>query len=199
MCDSLITENPKLGLIIVDTLAMIRPPSSGSRNLYQAEYEDFHKVQKLAIMKSVGIVCIHHTRKESHAKSTGDKIDEMSGSTGLQGVADTLIMCERDGPKGSMYVRGREVKEETYEMKFNMGNLTWELARTNSNSLDIGPLMLDEFFKTHQSISVKDAADLYRTNQQMARRKLDKLVEEEKMRVEFDAKGRKYYFPTKIF
>jgi len=179
----LIAGDDNIGVIIVDTLQKIRPKSNGGkRNLYQAEYEDYEKVQKLAITSGVPIITVHHTRKGSNSKAKpGNPIDEMSGSTGIQGVADTLIVCVRDGSEGVMHVTGREVNEEDYPMVFNKRNMTWELFKPESAQVDVGNMMLADWFKNNTTITAQEAAGVFDMNERTARRKLKKLAEEGKL------------------
>lgn len=164
--------------IIVDTLQKIRPKSAGKRNLYQAEYEDYERVQKLSIEMGIPIICVHHTKKRQGNQMPDNPVDEMSGSTGLQGVADTLIVCTRDGNNGQMFVTGREVDEETYPMEFNRINMTWTVSAPEDAVLDTGPLLLTAYFKTHMRITAKEAAVEFDVNQRTAKRRLNKMVEE---------------------
>lgn len=199
----ILDRDPATGLIIIDTLQKVRPVTGGKRgnaNLYQQEYEDYEKIQKWSISSGVPVICVHHTRKGDPSKS-GNPFDEVSGSTGIQGVADTLIVCDRakGSNDGVMYVTGREVCEDDYPMLFDKGTMTWEVKAPETD-LDLGPFVLSTWFKDHDFITVKDAANLWSINQHTARRKLDTLVEEGKMcKNKISGKNLTTYYPEDIF
>lgn len=197
--ERLINEDQDIGVIIIDTLQKIRPKSKGGkRNLYQAEYEDYERLQKLSIKHGVPIICIHHTRKSTPGKKN-NPMDEMSGSTGIQGVADTLIVCVREGNKGTMHVTGREVNEEDYPMEFIKLNMTWKLSSPEAQQIDIGPMMLGDWFKSNSEITAKEAAEIFNINERRAREKLADLTTAEKLFVCRTEGRKKFFSPTEIF
>lgn len=198
---TLIDKDPCVGLIIIDTLQKIRPTSGGgNRNLYQAEYEDFESLQRLAISSGVPIVAIHHTRKQSTKGEPANPIDEISGSTGIQGVSDTLIACRRESYKGSMYVTGREVSETEYPMEFNNLNMTWSVSAPQEE-IDVGPMILSNWFKTHDTIMAKEASEIFGVSLSTAKRTLKDLVEKGELSadVPINPKDPHVYRPTEIF
>lgn len=197
----IIKNDPNIRCIIVDTLQKIRPKSNGGkRNLYQAEYEDYERVQRLAIEAGVPIICIHHTKKSVKGAKLDNPMDEMSGSTGIQGVADTLIVCVRDGNKGVMHVTGREVDEEDYPMEFVRFNMTWKLSAPGSNDIDVGPMVLTDWFKSNEEITTKQTAEVFGLNRRRAGEKLQGLVDEGKLYISRTGdRGARYYAPTEIF
>ncbi len=199
--DRLVTNDKNPGLIIVDTLQKIRPLSGkNSKNLYQSEYEDYEMLQRLAIQRGVPIVTVHHTRKAGNKKEVANPMDEISGSSGIQGVADTLIVCTRDGNKGVMHVTGREVDEQSYPMEFIKFNMTWKLSAPEEQQIDVGPMVLSDWFKTHDSITARKAAEIFKISQRTAKRNLNKLEEDKKLRIVTDTnpKNPDRYFPTEI-
>jgi phage/plasmid primase-like uncharacterized protein len=197
--ERLIKADKNTGVVIVDTLQKVRPKSAGGkRNLYQAEYEDFERLQKVAIYYGIPIIAIHHTRKGGHGKES-NPMDEMSGSTGIQGVADTLIVCSRDGDKGKMYVTGREVNEEEYPMQFNKRNMTWKVFNPDAKQIEIGGLLLNEWFEKNCEICAAELAELENINLRRAQEKLSAAEAEGKLRLSRLEGRKKFYSPTEIF
>ena len=91
------TESPRL--VIVDTLAQFRKVSSGKAQIYQDDYGAISDLQKLASRYNIAVAVVHHDRK-SEAE---DVFDTVSGSLGLTGAADTiLIMNGRQARSRSM-------------------------------------------------------------------------------------------------
>lgn len=72
-------------LIIIDTLQTIRKANVDSS--YSNDYSDLLPLKKLSYELNIAIILIHHLRKQKD----NDKFNEISGSTGLQGVVDTMM------------------------------------------------------------------------------------------------------------
>src|SRR5262249_42244982 len=82
---------PKPRLIWIDTLAKIRPLANRNEQAYAGDYRAIEGLQKLAGEYQVGIVLNHHLRK---ASSEDDAFDDVSGTLGLTGAADTIIIMK---------------------------------------------------------------------------------------------------------
>lgn len=84
---------PDVKLIIIDVLAKFRARSKGNNsNLYETDYAAMEGLMSLANMHDVSILIIHHTRKAP----SDDPLDEVSGSTGLSGAVDTVMVLKKD-------------------------------------------------------------------------------------------------------
>lgn len=107
-------EHPECRLVILDTLARIRPYSRGSSGGYQEDYEAVRPLVRLAGDHGVAIVVVTHTRKASAT----DVLDEINATTGLMGGVDGFLIfkTERGKAEATMYVEGREI-EESGELK----------------------------------------------------------------------------------
>jgi hypothetical protein len=121
--------NPNGRLVVVDILKRIRPLANSARNrsVYDADYEALESLQSLASEFGVAILVVHHTRKLAAV----DPVDEVSGSTGLSGGADGILVLKRDRGRADAYlhVTGREIEEETeLALKWDANLATWSLA-----------------------------------------------------------------------
>jgi hypothetical protein len=107
--------NPRL--IIIDTLAMVRPPKKGNQDSYSADYEVLSPLQKFAGEHRLAIVVVTHVRK----MEASDPLEMISGTNGLTGAADSIMVLDRtsDGPK--LYGRGRDIEEVEKALKFDGG------------------------------------------------------------------------------
>jgi hypothetical protein len=112
-------------LIWIDTLAKIRPLTTGrNEQAYAADYRAIEGLQRLAGQYQVGIVLNHHLRK---AASEDDAFDDVSGTLGLTGAADTCIVMKRHSGMVKIYVRGRDIEESEFALKFNRDECRWRL------------------------------------------------------------------------
>src|SRR5919112_3064269 len=102
--------HPDARLVVVDILKRVRPRTSPNRSVYEADYEALEAMQRLAAEHEVSILVVHHLRKLGAV----DPLDEISGSTGLSGGADGILVLKRDRGRADAYlhVTGREIEEE---------------------------------------------------------------------------------------
>ena len=110
-------------LIIVDTLAQFRKLSSGKAQLYPEDYAAISGLQKLASKYNVGIIIVHHDRK-SEAE---DVFDTVSGSLGLTGAADTILIMKRQAGAVTLHVRGRDIEEAEMALQFDKATCRWSI------------------------------------------------------------------------
>lgn len=177
----ILDKRPEIGVVIIDTLQKIRPAATGRRNLYQAEYDDLSALQKLGISRGVCVIGVHHTRKRSARGEPDNPMDEISGSSGIQGVADTIIVCWRKGADGKMLVTGREVNENTYPMHIDHMDMHWAIRAPEDQAIDVGPMILANWFQEHETITAKELAGMEKCNLRKAQRKLKELVDKGKL------------------
>lgn len=118
--------HPDARLVIVDVLRKVTPRSDG-RNLYEADYDSMGSLKALADRHKVAVVAVHHTRKSI---DEGDVFNEVSGSTGLTGAADAILIAKRarNTAEAVLHVTGRDVTEQEYGLSFNAETCTWSLT-----------------------------------------------------------------------
>ena len=125
--DDWLAMHPDAGLVVVDILKVVRPSVSGNRGIYDADYEALQSMRRLAGTHGVPILVVHHTRKMAAV----DPVDEVSGSTGLSGGADGIMVLKRDRGKAEAYlhVTGREIENETeLALRWDASLASWTLA-----------------------------------------------------------------------
>ncbi|RVD54536.1 MULTISPECIES: AAA family ATPase [unclassified Mesorhizobium] len=99
------SENPRL--IVIDTLAKVRPPAKRSDNPYEADYRAVSPFTDLAAELQLAILIVHHTRK----MDADDPLDMVSGTTGLTGGVDSVMVLTRDGQGTILTGRGRDLDD----------------------------------------------------------------------------------------
>ena len=118
--------NASRRLVIVDTLAQFRKLSSGKAQLYPEDYAAISGLQKLASKYNVGIIIVHHDRKSE----ADDVFDTVSGSLGLTGAADTILIMKRQAGAVTLYVRGRDIEEAEMALQFDKAACRWSILGT---------------------------------------------------------------------
>lgn len=122
--DAWLHSHPKARLVIIDTLARFRPPSKKRSDVYLEDYGVAAELKRLADKHHVAILLIHHLRKEPGL----DPLDEISGSTGLTGAADTILIMKRartDQSAARLFVTGRDVEEVELALRSDPKSKRW--------------------------------------------------------------------------
>jgi len=116
--------HPDAVMVAVDTLGKVRPAGDGRRNAYEVDVAAMNELQNLFRDRPVGLVIVHHARKES----TDDFLASVSGTYGITGSADTVVVIRRKRNEafGTIHVTGRDVADEQIPARFD--ELTWAAA-----------------------------------------------------------------------
>src|SRR5262249_32595626 len=113
-------------LIWIDTLAKIRPVASRNEPAYTADYRAIEGLQRLAGEDpGLGIVLNPPLRKMS---CEDDAFDDVSGTLGLTGAADTIVVMKRHSGMVKVFVRGRDIEEGEFAAEFNRTTCRWRIV-----------------------------------------------------------------------
>jgi RecA-family ATPase len=117
--------HPNRQLVIIDVWAKFRPPRPKNADAYQFDYDCVKQLQELAHELGIAILIVHHNRKAADA----DWMNEISGSQGIAGGADTIIIIKRDRAAADavLHVSGRDVEEQELALKFDKNTGRWTI------------------------------------------------------------------------
>lgn len=124
--EDVLKDYPSTGLLFIDTLQMVRDNVSAKVNAYAQDYKDLSSLKNIADNHGICIFVVHHTRKE---RDGGNIFNDMTGSTGIMGVADTgMILRKEDrfGDNATLCITGRDVEEK--KLKMQMCGVKWEIT-----------------------------------------------------------------------
>ena len=110
-------------LVIIDTLAMVRTPAKKDVTAYDADYAAVVGLRDLARAHGVAVVLVHHLRKAE----SDDAFDTVSGTLGLTGAPDTIIVIRRDGKGTTLHARGRDLIDIEKAVSFNPETCAWSV------------------------------------------------------------------------
>jgi hypothetical protein len=112
-------------LVVIDTLVKVRAPGSSKHTPYQNDHDALAGLQKLAEELSIAIVLNHHDRK----MDADDVFDTVSGTLGLTGAVDTILVLTKKAGVVTLHVRGRDIEEEvSLAMRFNKEDGRWSVV-----------------------------------------------------------------------
>jgi AAA domain/Primase C terminal 2 (PriCT-2) len=134
---------PKPVLVVIDTLERFRKPPTGKSPLYSADYDAITGLQKIATEYGIAIIVLHHDRKSD----ADDAFDTVSGTLGLTGAADTILIIKRRSSDVVLYARGRDIEESETAMQFDKETCRWtvlgkaaEVQRSNERAKIVSAL-----------------------------------------------------------
>ncbi len=112
-------------LVVIDTLAKVRPPGTNNGNMYNEDYAVMTPLKAIAEGNNVAILVIHHLRKSG----APDVMDTISGTTGLTGATDCNMVLDRERGQNeaTLFITGRDVEEQELALTFNPENAQWTL------------------------------------------------------------------------
>ncbi|WP_165757972.1 AAA family ATPase [Mycolicibacter nonchromogenicus] len=119
-----LTKHPQ-GLVILDTLGRARQQRNRHDDAYLADYQAGVTLKNVVdAFPGSALLGVHHTRKAS----SEDFVDDLSGTLGLAGSADYVLVLrrQRNSTEATLQVTGRDAPEGEYAFTVNAG--VWTLA-----------------------------------------------------------------------
>jgi hypothetical protein len=117
--------HPDARLIILDTLARVKPRASKNAQLYDADSDALKPLHRMALERGVAVLIVHHTRKAG----ADDVFDTISSSTGLTGIVDAMMVLRRprNDSTATLSVTGRDLEEQEVAMRFDPVTALWQV------------------------------------------------------------------------
>lgn len=124
-----LSDFPNTKLVIIDTFQKVRDSknSGGKSGMYAGDYDDVSALKNISDNYGIAVVVVHHVRK---LKDVSDPFNEVSGSTGITGAADTNFVLKRSraNESGTLLTTGRDIEYQELTLKFNSNSHLWELV-----------------------------------------------------------------------
>ena len=120
--EKFLRKYPNTRLIAIDTFQMVR--GNSKEPTYGGDYADAQKLKKLADKHGIAILLVHHLRKMTDK----DPVNKLSGTTGLSGAADTLLILDKSirlEDVATLTCTGRDIQQREMELRFDKTNFVW--------------------------------------------------------------------------
>ncbi len=121
--DAWMAEVKEPRLIILDTLGILRGSTSGGSDRYQEDYQLLAGLQHWALEKRIAVLLVHHTRK----MEAEDPFDQVSGTQGLTGASDSILVLKKEASGCTLYGRGRDIEEFAHAVRQDPRTSAWEI------------------------------------------------------------------------
>jgi hypothetical protein len=112
-------------VVILDTLGKVMPPAQGNQSAYGHDYAMLSALKATCdAVPGSSLLIVHHTRKQDG----GDFLDAVSGTQGIAGAADTVMLLkrERHDNRATLQVTSRDAAEGEYSLTLSEAG-AWEL------------------------------------------------------------------------
>jgi hypothetical protein len=174
-------------LVVLDTLGKVMPPAAAGESSYQRDYRVAGRLKRICDEHpGMALLVLHHDRKAQ----SEDFVDGISGTNGLAGAADTLIVVTRPRTedRGRFKVTGRDVLEREYEVTVSGGRWSLvggslvaaaEAARLTPETTNLGDRTAEILRFVHarpDGVRARDVASAHGMSQDDARRYLHRLA-----------------------
>lgn len=119
-------------LIVVDTLVRFKEkPKGRPRGMYDEDTETLAPLHNFSSKYGIASLVVHHQKKQKE----DDWADNFSGSQGITGVVDTMMLLNRkdDENTATMRIKGRDIQESTLDLMFNPTTYWWELCNDKAD------------------------------------------------------------------
>ena len=140
--DNFMRKFPDTKLIVIDTMQLAKGTSKDPQ--YGGDYTDTGAFKAIADKHKVAMLLVHHLRKQNDH----DPFNRISGSTGVSGAADTLMILdkkERNATTALLSCTGRDIAQQELELEFDKTNFVWRKV-SDSKERDM-PLLPSEMVK----------------------------------------------------
>jgi hypothetical protein len=162
-------------LVIIDVLKSVRGTTRANESLYDADYRALTGLGTFARRRGIAVIIVHHVRK----MDADDPLESVSGTNGLTGAADGVMVLKRDSGTGHclLYVRGRDVEESEKAVRFKPDNGTWELL---GEAADVGrtderQAILEALRQHAKPLTVREVSDILNKNYEAVRKCLARM------------------------
>ena len=111
-------------LVVIDVWSIFRPSMSNRGSAYDQDYRHMNDVKQIMDKHSCNVLVLTHCRKGG----AEDALEEVSGTMGLTGVADGVVVLSRsrNDNEAKIFVTGRDVQDQELALRFDPETLTWE-------------------------------------------------------------------------
>lgn len=121
--DDWLSDNPDIGLVVIDTLAAFRGGGTSEKNPWKADYNVLSELSALGHKHDAAIVVAHHDKKGEET----DFVNSASGTKGLSAACDGIVKLERErnSVAGKMMFVGRELEDNFWDIEYSGQN--WQV------------------------------------------------------------------------
>jgi RecA-family ATPase len=165
---------PEPRLVVIDTLAKVRDSKGAQESSYEADYRSVSELKALADEKGIAIVLVHHQRK----MTAEDPLDTVSGTTGLTGAVDSVLVLVRDGNGTTLHGTGRDLEQIEDAVEFDREACLWRILgkAAEVRRTDERRTILKVLGEATSPLGAREITDLAGMSYEAGRKRLHRMV-----------------------
>ncbi len=175
MLETWLDDHPGPAFITLDVWRAVKPTANGRGSAYDDDANGIAPLLELTKRREgLCILVLHHIRK----MEAEDPFDTISGTNGLSGVPDTLLVLAKHGDVSKLSARGREIEE--YEKALGRDRMTGGWTMIGEASL-IGKTserqaVIDALRTADEPMTAREVSDLTDETYSNVRRRLTRMA-----------------------
>jgi hypothetical protein len=184
-------RHPNARLIVIDILERVRRPDPGGKQRpYALDYEAIATLQPLAHKHNLSVVVVTHLRKNEG----DDPFDTVSGTLGLTGAADTLLILQKTTSGVTLHAVGRDIDGSSTAVQFDKNTCRWTIlgSAAEISLSDERRKILAALRESAEPLAPKAIAEAVRSKEGTVRVTLGRMVQDG----EIEKVGRALYIPV---
>lgn len=188
-----LTGHPDCRLVWIDTFARLRSPAKDSADRYLVDYMAAEQIKKVADEHRVSIGLVHHSRKAQ----ADDFLDSVSGTHGIAGAADSVIVLRRSRGKADaeLLITGRDIEERDLALRFDAHIGTWTLLGDAEEwAMSETRRKILEVVRGATTLTPKQAAEMAGVGHDLARQTMRRMADDGQLKAE----GGRYTLSTPV-
>jgi putative DNA primase/helicase len=129
-------DDPKL--VIIDVWNRFAPAEKvGGGSAYSQDAAAFSEAKRWADGHGLTLLVLHHTRKPGVNTPLSDYVLEVSGTSGISGTADGILVLvrNRQETQAQLHVTGRDFAEQELVLEFDPETLSWRSLGSSADHL----------------------------------------------------------------
>lgn len=151
-------RHPDARMVVIDVFEKVRGSAAPGASAYAGDYAAVSRAKRLADHYGVAVVLVHHVRKAS----ADDFLAEVSGTNGLAGAADTILVLKRARGQADavMHITGRDVDEAEHALSLHPATGAWHLldGPAEDHGLSETRATIRRYIRQHPGSTPKDIA-----------------------------------------
>jgi hypothetical protein len=185
-----LTGHPDGRLVIIDVFARIRGRGDATASAYDVDYTAMAALKTLADRHGIAVLVVHHSRKAPD----GDFLNEVSGTNGLAGAADAVLVLKRmrGSADAELHVTGRDVDEAAYALSFAADLGAWQMLAGPASDYTLGDTRqaILRHLRTVEAATPKQIATALKMNYETVKKTCKRMADDGQL----DTDGQGTYF-----
>lgn len=192
MVGAWLSAYPSARLVIFDVFTRFRGRTNDRASQYAQDYDAMAEIKAVVDAHAVAGLVVHHTRKAA----SEDFLDSVSGTQGLAGAADAVLILKRSRGNASatLEVTGRDIEEANHALDYDAAIGTWSLLDGPASDYELSEQRRSilEAVRECEGIGPKQIAEASGVTHDVVKQLVRKMVDAG----DLDTDGTGRYFPV---